>query len=84
VIVEVMEGERNDLIKAASAVMEKDEKMTVVLCSPSGDLIVMSKVKDAGAIVAKICGACGGKGGGKGQLAQGRIENTGKLKSVKL
>jgi alanyl-tRNA synthetase len=82
-IVEVMDGQRSDLIKAASAVLEKDEKMTVVLCSPAGDLIVMSKAKDAGAIISKICAACGGKGGGKGQLAQGRIDDAKKLKSLK-
>jgi alanyl-tRNA synthetase len=83
-IVEVMEGERNDLIKAASAALEKDEKMTIILSNPAGELVVMSSTRDTGAIVSKVCAACGGKGGGKGNLAQGRIESTTKLKTVKL
>jgi alanyl-tRNA synthetase len=83
VIVEIMEGERKVLIISGTNIVMQDPKLTVALANSSGDVVVMSKTRDAGELMKKICRICGGKGGGKGSLAQGKIEDVKAFRNVR-
>jgi alanyl-tRNA synthetase len=75
VLVQVVDGDRKGLIKTASELLSKDPRLTVVLANSTGDLVIMSRVRDAGQALEKVCAKCGGRGGGRGELAQGKISN---------
>ncbi|UCD02910.1 MAG: hypothetical protein JSV63_03965 [Candidatus Aenigmatarchaeota archaeon] len=83
-LVEMVKGDRNDMIKIASVLISKDPKLTVVLANSAGDVIVMSKVRDAGQVMEKVAAKCGGKGGARGNLAQGKIRDVSKLKKLNI
>jgi len=81
-LIEVLDCDRNEMIKTASVLTTKDPKLTVVLANKKCDFIVMSKVRDAGQVMEKVCAKCGGKGGGHGNLAQGKISDIDKLLKI--
>ncbi len=83
-LVEVVDGDRKDMIKTASVLISKDPKLTVVLANSAGDVIVMSKVRDSGQVMEKVAAKCGGRGGGRSDLAQGKIANVSKLKKLNI
>ncbi len=84
VVVEVTDADRKGMVKTGATLLSKDPKVTVVLANRGGEIVVMSRTRDSARILSRICEKCGGKGGGGPELAQGRIEDTGKLKEVKL
>ncbi|MBW1839431.1 MAG: hypothetical protein JRI49_05785, partial [Deltaproteobacteria bacterium] len=73
-LMDIIKGERNDLIKTASEIIEKNPEVTVILSNQVGDLSVMSRRENAGDVLKEIVEKAGGSGGGKGDLAQGRVE----------
>jgi alanyl-tRNA synthetase len=62
------------MIKLAESIISRSPKTTVILVSRSGDVVGMSKVVDIVKEVKEFCAAHGGSGGGKGALAQGKID----------
>ncbi|MBN1896874.1 MAG: alanine--tRNA ligase [Candidatus Aenigmarchaeota archaeon] len=82
-LVTVVEGDRKYMIKAASAMLEKNSKLTIVLANEENDIVIMSKVRDAGQVLEKVCAKCGGKGGGRGQMAQGKIDDIKAFRKVR-
>ena len=83
IIAEVIEGDRKYMINTASKLLEENPKLTVVLANNAGDVITMSKVRDAGQIMEKVTSVCGGRGGGREQLAQGKITNIKDFRKVR-
>ena len=71
---DIIKGERSDLIKTASEIIGKNPDVTVILSNQVGDLVVMSRRENAGDVLKEITKRAGGSGGGKGNLAQGRVE----------
>ncbi len=72
-IFEVIDADRPSMIKTASSILSKNPKMTVVLANSDGDIIGMSKTRDMGPFITRICERCKGKGGGSKELGQGKI-----------
>jgi alanyl-tRNA synthetase len=83
IVMEVIDSDRGGMIKTASKIISRDPKLTVILANNSGDLVVMSRKKDAGGILQKVTRKIGGKGGGRGELAQGRIPDPKKVATLK-
>ena len=81
-ILEIMDGDRKDLIHTASSILRINSELTVILVNQAGDVVGMSKTKDIGKIIRDICEEAGGSGGGKGELAQGRAELSKLLKII--
>jgi len=73
-LMDIIKGERSDLIKTASEIVEKNPDVTVILSNQVGDLVVMSRRENAGDVLKEIVEKAGGSGGGKGDLAQGRVD----------
>ncbi|HLD77818.1 MAG TPA: alanine--tRNA ligase-related protein, partial [archaeon] len=68
----VVEGERKELIEIADRLVAAHPELTVVLANVQGEVVGMSRTKDVGKIVRRLCEVAGGKGGGSAQVAQGR------------
>jgi len=73
-ILEHVDMDRKEMIKLAESIISRSPKTTVILVSRSGDVVGMSKVVDIVKEVKEFCAAHGGSGGGKGALAQGKID----------
>lgn len=73
-IVEIISGDRQDLIQIADAIMEEKPNFTVVLANQSGDVVGMSREEDMEELVGEICRRAGGKSGGRKDFAQGKGE----------
>ncbi len=81
-LVEILDSDRKEMVKTAAVLLSKDPKLTVVLSNSAGEVVVMSNARDTSQVMEKVTAKCGGKGGGKGHLAQGKIEKVSELKSV--
>lgn len=79
----VIHIDRKELIEIANELLEKNPELTIVLANNLGDIIGMSKTEDISEIIKKICKKAGGSGGGKGNLAQGKVEISKFLKLTK-
>jgi alanyl-tRNA synthetase len=82
VVNEIVEGDRKELVKTASTLLSKAPTITIILANKDGEIVVMSNEKDTGELIKRITSKCGGKGGGRGHLAQGIIDDVKKLKGV--
>jgi alanyl-tRNA synthetase len=80
-IFEIVEMERNDMINLCNSIVSEYPDLTVILVNGSGDVIGMSEKKDIAKAVRHLCEKYGGSGGGKGRLAQGKL-NFEKLKNT--
>ncbi|MCK5016161.1 MAG: hypothetical protein KAS32_03735 [Candidatus Peribacteraceae bacterium] len=78
-IFEIVDMDRKEMISTAESVIKRKPQMTVILVNKEGIIIGMSNVKDITKEIKNICKDCAGSGGGKGTLAQGKI-NIKKLK----
>ncbi len=81
-IFEIVDMSRKEMIKTADLIVSSHPKLTVILINKNGDVVGMSKTKDITKELRKFCRKYGGSGGGKGSLAQGKI-NLSKLKRGK-
>lgn len=73
-ILEIVEMERKEMIKAAERIISKHPELSVILVNKKGDVVGMSKRKDVVKMVKEFCKRHGGSGGGKGILAQGKVD----------
>jgi len=73
-IFEIVDMNRNEMIETADLLVSSHPKFTVILVNREGDIIGMSKTRDITKKVKKFCKKYGGSGGGKGFLAQGKID----------
>jgi alanyl-tRNA synthetase len=80
-IFEIVDAEREGMIKTAELVISKHPELTIILVNRNGDVVGMSEKKDITKLVKELCRKCEGSGGGKGRLAQGKL-NVKKLKKI--
>jgi alanyl-tRNA synthetase len=73
-IFEIVPGERKALIEMANQVINTSPRITVILANQAGDIICMSRTKDADQVLKEILDKTSGSGGGNSELAQGRVE----------
>jgi len=81
-IFEIVEMDRKEMIKTADLLVSLHPNLTVILVNERGDVVGMSKTVDIAKEIRKLCRGCGGSGGGKGSLAQGKI-NFSEFKRIK-
>jgi alanyl-tRNA synthetase len=73
-ILSVVPGERKTMIEIANQVLRISPNLTVILANQAGDIISMSRTRDASKALKEILDKTGGSGGGNKELAQGRLE----------
>jgi len=73
-ILEVVDMERDEMIRAADLLVASHPDLTVILINKKGDVVGMSKVMDIIEEIRNFCKKYGGSGGGKGRLAQGKVD----------
>ncbi|UCC92086.1 MAG: alanine--tRNA ligase [Candidatus Aenigmatarchaeota archaeon] len=73
-IFEIFDTDREGLIKISELVVSNHPELTVILVNKNGDIVGMSKKRDVIKMVKSVCKKCGGSGGGKGKLAQGKLD----------
>jgi alanyl-tRNA synthetase len=73
-ILEVVPGERKLLIEIANQALKINPNLTVILANQAGDIISMSRTRDASRALKELLEKAGGSGGGSRELAQGRAE----------
>ncbi|MHC1588142.1 MAG: alanine--tRNA ligase-related protein, partial [Candidatus Syntropharchaeia archaeon] len=73
-ILEVVDMERKEMIRTADLLLASHPDLTIVLINKKGDVVGMSEVKDIVKEIGSFCKKFGGSGGGKGRLAQGKID----------
>jgi len=81
-IFEIVDMDRSEMLKTADLLVSLHPTFTVILVNREGDVVGMSRTKDITKELKKFCKKYGGYGGGKGCLAQGKI-NFSKFKGVK-
>ncbi len=81
-IFDVIPVDRKELIEIANELLEQNPNLTIILANKFGDIIGMSKTKDIPKIIKNLCKKAGGSGGGKGNLAQGKVELSKLLKVI--
>ncbi|HDD45940.1 MAG TPA: alanine--tRNA ligase [Candidatus Aenigmarchaeota archaeon] len=79
-LIEIVDMDRKGMIALAESILKEKSNVTVVLANKNKEIVVMSNSEDAAVILRDIINKCGGAGGGKGKLAQGKIEHLEKLK----
>jgi alanyl-tRNA synthetase len=72
-IVEIVEMSRKEMIRAADLLVSSRPDLTVILINKNGDVVGMGKRTDIVKELKRFCKKYGGSGGGKGFLAQGKI-----------
>jgi alanyl-tRNA synthetase len=82
-VFEVIPAERKMLIETADEMVSLKPGLTVILANQAGEVVGMSRTKDAGALVKEICQKAGGSGGGSARLGQGKLELSKLLKLMK-
>jgi len=81
-IFEIVPAERKALIEIANELISKDPGLTVILANQAGEIVGMSRTKNAGSLVKEICHRAGGSGGGSSQIGQGKAELSKLLKII--
>ncbi len=79
---EILDLDRKTMIKIAEHIINEQPNATIILVNREGDVVGMSKKEDISKVVSDFCRTYGGSGGGKGYLAQGKIDFS-KLKRKK-
>jgi alanyl-tRNA synthetase len=80
-ITKVVDMERGEMIMLCDAVVRKKPDITIILINKNGDVVGMSEKKDIVKMVKDLCQKYGGSGGGKGRLAQGKLDYEKFIKS---
>lgn len=73
-IFEIVDMDRKAMIKLCDALISKHPEMTVILVNRQGEVVGASECNDISNEVKNLCEGCCGSGGGKGRLAQGRLD----------
>jgi len=72
-ILETVNMDRKEMIKTCELLVSSHPKFTIILLNRNGEVVGMSRVEDITKEVKKFCKKYGGSGGGRGKLAQGKI-----------
>lgn len=81
-LVDILKGDRKELIGIANQLIEKEPKLTVILANHAGDIVCKTQTKDAAEVLTSIVKQAGGSGGGTKEFAQGRVEISKLLKVI--
>ncbi|MBU0530704.1 MAG: alanine--tRNA ligase [Candidatus Aenigmatarchaeota archaeon] len=81
-IVEMIQGDRKELISTADSLIKGHPDITIVLANHIGDIICRTDTKDASQVLEIITKQAGGTGGGRKHFAQGKIEVSKLLKII--
>ncbi len=73
-ILETVNMDRKEMIKTCELLVSSHPKFTIILLNRNGEVVGMSRVEDITKEVKKFCKKYGGSGGGRGKLAQGKID----------
>jgi len=73
-IFEIVDMGREDMINLCDSLVTQHPELTVILVNKSGDVVGMSEKKDISKAVKHLCEKCSGCGGGRGRLAQGKLD----------
>ena len=73
-IFDVVDKGREEMIVLCDSIVSKHPELTIILVNKNGDVVGMSEKKDIAKIVKNLCKKYGGSGGGKGRLAQGKLD----------
>ena len=73
-IFEIVDMDINSMIKLCDAIISAHPELTVILVNKSGDVVGMSESVDISKKIKNLCKGCCGSGGGKGRLAQGKLD----------
>jgi len=79
-IFEIVDMERREMIKLCDSLVSKHPELTVILVSKKGEVVGISENVDIAKKVKQLCEKYDGIGGGKGRLAQGKLD----IKKLKL
>jgi alanyl-tRNA synthetase len=82
-VFEIIPVERKMLVEIANEIISAKPDITVILANQAGEIVCMSKSRNAGALVKEICQKAGGSGGGSPQLGQGKLELSKLLRIMK-
>lgn len=72
-IFEMVDKDRKGMIKLCESIISDRPDLTVILVNRDGFVVGMSQKEDIISKVKSLCEECGGSGGGKGELAQGKL-----------
>ncbi|HJW97172.1 MAG TPA: alanine--tRNA ligase [archaeon] len=73
-VFEVIPAERKVLLEIANEIISAKPNLTVILANQAGEVVCMSRTRNAGALAKEICQKAGGSGGGGQQMGQGKAE----------
>ncbi len=73
-IFEIVDMDRGGMVNLCDAILSQHPEFTVILVNKDGDIVGMSEKRDMVKVVRGICKKYGGSGGGKGKLAQGKLD----------
>jgi len=73
-ILETVNMDRKEMIKTCELLVSSHPNFTIILLNRNGEVVGMSRVEDITKEVKKFCKKYGGSGGGRGKLAQGKID----------
>jgi alanyl-tRNA synthetase len=73
-IFEIVDMERKEMIKLCDSAVSKHPNLTIILVNKQGDVVGASEKKDISKEIKNLCERCYGSGGGKGRLAQGKLD----------
>jgi alanyl-tRNA synthetase len=81
-VLDIIPGERKVLIEVGNQILKINKDLTVILANQAGDVIAMSRTSDANQALKKILEKTGGSGGGRKEIAQGRLEISKLMKII--
>ena len=81
-IFEIIPAERKMLIEIANDIITLKPNLTVILANQAGEIVCMSRTRNAGQLIKEICHKSGGSGGGSPQIGQGKLELSKLLKII--
>lgn len=73
-IFEIVDMDRKGMINLSEVIITEHPELTIILVNRQGNVVGMSEKKDVIRIVKELCKKHGGLGGGKGRLAQGKLD----------
>jgi alanyl-tRNA synthetase len=73
-VFEIIPAERKTLIEIANEIVSSRPELTVILANQAGEIVGMSRTRNAGSLIREICQKAGGSGGGGAQMGQGKAD----------
>jgi alanyl-tRNA synthetase len=73
-IIESVNMEKKEMLQLCDSLVSKHPEITVILVNKQGEVVGASERKDISKEVRHLCERCCGSGGGKGRMAQGKLD----------